>query len=430
MASRRFRIAFSFAGEQRKLVGKVAAILAKEFGEEAILYDKYHEAEFSHGRLGMTLPDLYRNESDLIVVTFCPDYDDKLWTGWEWAAIHDLLNKRDGSRVMLTRFGRVKPTGLSDGSGFVELDGRTPDEFARLILRRLAINENAGSHSPGKSSKPSNIQSSIHSRRTRPASLLTRALAGAAVMILAGALVANWPKRGGPREGPTTRSSKSDVRPEDSGREFRTVESIRSHQSDALFNTYLDDPALDDKTRSAVQSLRTQYGLLTTRLEEASREGNQSAMVQAFKGRFLLLYSDPISKMVPAALVDGLKALGLAIERRGAAGTPLTWEILSAEDTLLECCDGIDNDDNTTTDIADANCAPFVEAVRELQEFVMANDGIDNDGDRLIDAADRDLDSGTDKRKEGPGSYSDDAEGTNKIPVGSGNAVEDSTEVR
>ena len=53
MSAKRFRIAFSFAGEKRDFVAQVAAILAKRFGEAAILYDKYHEAEFSRGDLGL-----------------------------------------------------------------------------------------------------------------------------------------------------------------------------------------------------------------------------------------------------------------------------------------------------------------------------------------------------------------------------------------
>ena len=90
---KRFRIAFSFAGEKREFVAQVAANLARHFGEAAILYDKYHEAEFSRHRLGFDLPDLYHNNSDLIVPVFCPDYENKEWCGLEWDAIHDLLKK-------------------------------------------------------------------------------------------------------------------------------------------------------------------------------------------------------------------------------------------------------------------------------------------------------------------------------------------------
>ena len=56
---KRFRIAFSFAGEKRDFVEKVARILANQFGEAAILYDKFHEAEFARYDLGIDLPKLY-----------------------------------------------------------------------------------------------------------------------------------------------------------------------------------------------------------------------------------------------------------------------------------------------------------------------------------------------------------------------------------
>ena len=80
-SSKRFRVAFSFAGEKRAFVADVAAILAKRFGEPAILYDKYHQAEFSRDDLAFYLPDLYERESDLIVAVLCPDYEGKEWCG-------------------------------------------------------------------------------------------------------------------------------------------------------------------------------------------------------------------------------------------------------------------------------------------------------------------------------------------------------------
>jgi hypothetical protein len=56
--SKRFRVAFSFAGETRAFVGTVAGLLAGEFGKKAILYDKFHEAEFARRDLGIYLPEL------------------------------------------------------------------------------------------------------------------------------------------------------------------------------------------------------------------------------------------------------------------------------------------------------------------------------------------------------------------------------------
>jgi tetratricopeptide (TPR) repeat protein len=140
MSDKRFRIAFSFAGEKRDFVSQVAAILAGRFGEQKILYDKYHEAEFARRDLGIYLPELYHKQSDLVVVVACADYDLKQWTGLEWTAIHDLLSKRKDEEVMLCRFDHATVTGLYSTAGFVELDNKSPDEAAELILARLKAN--------------------------------------------------------------------------------------------------------------------------------------------------------------------------------------------------------------------------------------------------------------------------------------------------
>src|SRR5260370_24504427 len=125
MSSRRFRVAFSFAGEHRTFVARVAGILAKPFGEEAILYDKYHEAEFARARLGRYLPKLYHEESDLVVVVICKDYPLKEWPGLEWDAVFDLLKYRRDDGVMLARFDHTTVDGLYSDAGYIELDDHT-----------------------------------------------------------------------------------------------------------------------------------------------------------------------------------------------------------------------------------------------------------------------------------------------------------------
>jgi tetratricopeptide (TPR) repeat protein len=141
MSRKRFRIAFSFAGEKRDFVSKVAGILAQRFTPKAILYDKYHEADFARRGLGIYLPELYHKESDLVIVVVCPDYETKEWCGLEWTAIHALLKNRKDDEVMLCRFEHATLKGLYDTAGYMELDGKTPEEAASLILQRFDSNE-------------------------------------------------------------------------------------------------------------------------------------------------------------------------------------------------------------------------------------------------------------------------------------------------
>src|SRR5438270_7521456 len=121
MEPKRFRIAFSYAGEKRDFVEKVAAVLARQFGKERILYDKFHRGEFSRGDLAFYLPDLYEKEAELVVAVLCPDYENKEWCGLEWDAIFGLLKKRKVSEVMLTRFNRVEGKGLRGLAGYTDL---------------------------------------------------------------------------------------------------------------------------------------------------------------------------------------------------------------------------------------------------------------------------------------------------------------------
>ena len=145
MSSKRFRIALSFAGVHRPFVAQVADILAKQLGQDKILYDKYYEAEFAQADLAWDLPELYHRQTDLIVVIFCPGYLGREWCGLEWRAIYGLIKQPDLVKtVMLSRFEKAEGRGLNGLAGFVELDDTTPAQFAQLILQRLALVQGSG----------------------------------------------------------------------------------------------------------------------------------------------------------------------------------------------------------------------------------------------------------------------------------------------
>lgn len=154
--SKRFRIAFSFAGEKREYVAQVATLLAEKFGQDKILYDKYHEAEFARRDLGIYLPELYHKQVDLVVVVVCKDYETKQWTGLEWTAIHDLLSHRKDGEVLLCRFDYATVKGLYSTAGFIDLDKKSEEQTVSLILERLALNEGHSKDHYTKSNKPSN----------------------------------------------------------------------------------------------------------------------------------------------------------------------------------------------------------------------------------------------------------------------------------
>lgn len=137
---RRFKVAFSFPGDHRQTVEGVAEALAREFGTEAVLYDKYHDWDFARPRLNVYLPNLYRTESELIVVVLCPEYATKEWCGLEWRQISQFILTPDERRVMFLSIGNpgdLTEIGITKHDGYMDIKSREPGEVAAKIRMRL-----------------------------------------------------------------------------------------------------------------------------------------------------------------------------------------------------------------------------------------------------------------------------------------------------
>ena len=155
--SQRFRVALSFPGEHRTFVAAVAEQLSAALGRERVLYDAYYEGEFARPDLDVYLQRLYHDESELLVVFLCADYDKKEWCRLEWRAIRDLIKQRKTDSVMPMRFDMTEIPGLFSIDGYVWLPNRTPAEVAILILSRLGL---AAPSPPGGPPKDQNIATS------------------------------------------------------------------------------------------------------------------------------------------------------------------------------------------------------------------------------------------------------------------------------
>jgi hypothetical protein len=158
---RRFRVAFSFPGPKRDYVQQIAEALAVRFGEEALLYDRFHTAEFADADLAFKLPALYRDQADLIVVVLSGEYAQRQWCGLEWRAIYAHIMAGHSKNVMLFRADDAPIRGLYGLEGFALVDAFQPADAARLILQRLAINEGRprdfyldGGHRPAAGDSP------------------------------------------------------------------------------------------------------------------------------------------------------------------------------------------------------------------------------------------------------------------------------------
>src|SRR5215468_1989987 len=137
--ARRFRVALSYPGEKREYVQLVAKSLAAALGEEQVLYDGFITAELVRLDMDVYLGNLYRNESDLLIPFFCSEYAAKKWCQLEWRQMRDILFNMERSRIMPCRFDNTPIEGVLSVDNPLEIGSRTPDEVAKLILKRLEL---------------------------------------------------------------------------------------------------------------------------------------------------------------------------------------------------------------------------------------------------------------------------------------------------
>ena len=136
----RFAVGFSYAGENRALVAPLAEELARSYGRQRVLFDRFHEAELARPDLDVYLPRLYRDETELIVVLLSPDYPNKRWCGLEWRWIRQLIVGPAQERIMLLRVGDpgdLSELGILAGDGYLDVSARAATDISALILERM-----------------------------------------------------------------------------------------------------------------------------------------------------------------------------------------------------------------------------------------------------------------------------------------------------
>ena len=80
---------------------------------------------------------------ELIVVVICTRYDEKMWTGLEWRAIRNVLNRGEGRSIMFLRTDDGEVEGVFDSDGYLDLRNMSDEQVAGLILERLRMVQGA-----------------------------------------------------------------------------------------------------------------------------------------------------------------------------------------------------------------------------------------------------------------------------------------------
>lgn len=133
----RFRVALSFPGERRMYVAKVAAALRKKLGKDAVFYDFDYQSQLARPNLDILLQNIYRKQSDLLVIFISGEYAKKDWCGLEWRAVRDIIKTKEDDKVMFVRFDSSPIDGLFSIDGYIDGARFKPAAVARMIIDRL-----------------------------------------------------------------------------------------------------------------------------------------------------------------------------------------------------------------------------------------------------------------------------------------------------
>jgi TIR domain len=133
---RRWDVALSFAGAHRDYVGQVAVAL-KARGARCF-YDADEQVRLWGTHLAEELPRIYAQESAAVVVFISAEYAGRDWTRLERRAAFSQAVSEAGVYVLPARFDDTELPGLLPDVVTVDLRRYTPEQFAGVVVAKLA----------------------------------------------------------------------------------------------------------------------------------------------------------------------------------------------------------------------------------------------------------------------------------------------------
>lgn len=130
-----YEIVLSFAGEDRAYVERVADFLVAN--EVAVFYDRFEEETLWGKELTEHLDTVYRSSARFCVMFISVHYAEKIWPIHERrSTLARALTERQ-EYILPARFDDTELPGLRPTVGYVDLRSKTPEDLARLILKKL-----------------------------------------------------------------------------------------------------------------------------------------------------------------------------------------------------------------------------------------------------------------------------------------------------
>ena len=151
-----YDVALSFAGENRNYVEEVANYL--KFLGIKVFYDVFEEANLWGKNLYEYLSEVYRDKAKYTVIFISKFYDKKLWTNHERASMQARAFEESKEYILPARFDDTQIPGMLQTIGYINLNTKSPKQFADLIGYKINSEKKSGEEMLIKPSKITNVK--------------------------------------------------------------------------------------------------------------------------------------------------------------------------------------------------------------------------------------------------------------------------------
>ena len=130
-----YDVVFSFAGENREYVRRVADYLRSKGIN--VFYDEYEPAHLWGKDLVEHFDLIYSRSGQYCVMFISKDYVKKMWTRHERRAALSRALKEQGEYILPARFDDTEVPGILPSVMYIPLSDKSPAEFGKIILEKL-----------------------------------------------------------------------------------------------------------------------------------------------------------------------------------------------------------------------------------------------------------------------------------------------------
>lgn len=130
-----YDVAFSFAGEDRRIVESLAGRLKQQ--NVSVFYDRDKQAEMWGENLQEYLTDIYLKQARFCIMFISEAYAEKMWTRHERRTAMARAIEQKRAYILPIRLDRTELEGLLPSVAYITFSDHTQDEIVGMILEKL-----------------------------------------------------------------------------------------------------------------------------------------------------------------------------------------------------------------------------------------------------------------------------------------------------